>query len=175
MPNWSFNHLLVKGGDKETRAEFVLVAGGYNHDWGDLAQDADDKDPAERLLDILDAKPNLFTKFCFKNFVPIPKEVRMNGFNGEGKIPGADSGYTWSAANFGTKWQVSDAEHWSTKVAEHYRFDTAWAPPVPVIMAAAKRFPELTFRLEYDIEGGNGRGHIVIKGGDILEGKDECI
>jgi len=165
----------VKGGNKEMREEFVRVAAGHNHDWGDMAKDADDKDPAEKVLDAIDSGTNLFTNFCFKNFVPIPKEIRMNGYNGEGHVPGVPDGYSWSAASFGTKWQVSDAKHWSTRVAEHYEFDTAWAPPIPVIQAAAKRFPELTFRLEYDIEGGNGRGHIVIKGTEILEGKDECI
>lgn len=58
------------------------------------------------------------------------------------------SGYEWCCKNWGTKWGCYEL------VRRDYHgvcltFRTAWSPPAPIIVALAKLFPEVTFRLEY--------------------------
>lgn len=64
-------------------------------------------------------------------------------------------GYDWCCENWGTKWQAIDPELRQSKRGTLLKFDTAWAPPEPVIRALAKRFPNVRLSLEY-FEGGMG-------------------
>jgi hypothetical protein len=46
-------------------------------------------------------------------------------------------------------------------------FETAWAPPVPVLLELSKKFPKLEFRLYYEING-DGEGLVWYKNGHAL-------
>lgn len=62
--------------------------------------------------------------------------------------------YTWSNANWGTKWgayNVSVSNQSDTKIEFH--FDTAWSPGYPVYEKYAELFPELSFTIYYIDEG----------------------
>jgi Api92-like protein with ferredoxin domain len=65
----------------------------------------------------------------------------------------APTWYEWRNENWGTKWNTTNG---SVKAASGvvFSFETAWAPPTPVISALAARFPLLNFSLvwrdEYD-------------------------
>jgi hypothetical protein len=59
--------------------------------------------------------------------------------------------YSWSNANWGTKW---DAYQFKRVSSNCVRFQTAWAPPCPVFDAMAAQYPELTFTVESIDEGG---------------------
>jgi hypothetical protein len=66
--------------------------------------------------------------------------------------------YSWSCANWGTKWDVREGVklHGSLKDGELYcHFDTAWSPPTEFLNTLSKKYPELTFTLYY-AEGGVG-------------------
>jgi len=67
-------------------------------------------------------------------------------------------GYDWCIAHWGTKWGIYDVELLEGDFEDgrlEYTFQSAWSPPVPVIEAMSKRFPSLTFALDY-FEGGSG-------------------
>lgn len=67
----------------------------------------------------------------------------------------ADNWYDWSVKNWGTKWNAYGQSELSPN---QIQFDTAWSSPEPVIAKLSTLFPELTFEVEYDIEGGCGNG-----------------
>jgi hypothetical protein len=95
-----------------------------------------------------DKKP---VPFCFHNVIPVPPEVLAAGFD--------RAGYDWQRDHWGTKW---DAYSFDTDYEDvfkpgestiiTYKFDTAWAPPSPVLAALARRFPELRVYHSYGEE-----------------------
>lgn len=71
--------------------------------------------------------------------------------------------YNWNREHWGTKWDAYEVEgsvayKRSSKVPYEvvYRFQTAWNPPVPVLEAMTKQFPELHLSLAYVDEAGPG-------------------
>lgn len=64
-------------------------------------------------------------------------------------------GYEWCCENWGTKWGIYDVDFTPhTKRGALFSFQSAWSPPsVAVFQALAKKFPNLTFEIEY-FEGG---------------------
>ena len=64
-------------------------------------------------------------------------------------------GYEWCNTNWGTKWGIYDVDFTPhTKRGALLSFQSAWSPPsVAVFQALAKKFPNLTFEIEY-FEGG---------------------
>lgn len=82
--------------------------------------------------------------------------------------------YTWTVANWGTKWNAKCAkiERRASKPAKasvKFTFDTAWSPPLPVIHAAATLFPTLLFKLCYYECAMGFKGRLVIKGDNVRE------
>lgn len=98
------------------------------------------------------------------------KHRPKDGFN--------QGGYEWCNANWGTKWDAYDFGQTEEEIhpewkefAVTFHFSTAWAPPKPVIEAAAKRWPNLTFDLRY-FEGGSGfNGWLECKDGKVTNDK----
>jgi hypothetical protein len=58
-------------------------------------------------------------------------------------------GYGWCCAAWGTKWNAYEVARRDYDGWVCVTFQTAWAPPRPVIVALATRFPTVTFQLEY--------------------------
>lgn len=65
------------------------------------------------------------------------------------ELHGSPDWYEWCCANWGTKWNAGDVVLKETKTSLKYTFQTAWAPPVPVIAKLAGMFPSLTFVHKY--------------------------
>jgi hypothetical protein len=68
--------------------------------------------------------------------------------------------YTWSYANWGTKWNACRPELTEDCATEGYieiRFDTAWAPPTPVLEKVFTMFPKLSFVCTWQNEGEHER------------------
>lgn len=74
--------------------------------------------------------------------------------------------YSWSIANWGTKWNaysVSDD-------GETITFDTAWSTPLPVIQKLSEMFPDVKITLKFaDEDFGYNCGEIVLLAGDSIE------
>jgi len=132
MPNWCTNTLTVSGEEK-----------ALTH-----------------LLDLWEPRN-------FQALVPMPEDEESQAAQSKGgelkdidNLLGGDlypPWYHWRLHNWGTKWDIEDPyEHLSgNEEVVILEFDTAWSPPEPFVAKIAKKFPLLTFELEY-YELGNG-------------------
>lgn len=98
----------------------------------------------------------------------IPNELNLLF---DGKVEPYDW-YTWRLVSWGTKWDLSD----ETEVQEdfednklEYRFDTAWSPPCAWVETASKKYPTLSFRLQYEEGGCSFEGHVTFKNGEAVD------
>lgn len=92
---------------------------------------------------------------------------------------GADHWYDWanSAAGWGTKWSDSETVEVSyTPGQVVYTFDTPWAPPDAGLTHISRRFPTLTFTLEYVEIGMQFSGTTVFRDGVVVssDARDDC-
>lgn len=75
--------------------------------------------------------------------------------------------YSWSCANWGTKWNAYSQEN-----LEPYKisFDTAWSSPFPVIEKLSKMFPEIEITLEFaDEDFGQNCGQVTFLNGNPIK------
>ncbi|MBA4063083.1 MAG: hypothetical protein C0501_05115 [Isosphaera sp.] len=156
MPNWCENDLEVSGDEPLVR-DFLAFA------WS-----------GERALD-------------FNRFVPYPSEFAELDRVAEawrdahpeksvfsGPTDGFNSGgFEWCVEHWGTKWNARRAARGGVTVrgvtaTVLVRFDTPWRPPLPVISAAARRFPSLAFDLRWYERGMQVQGRYRCRGEEVL-------
>ena len=143
MPNWCHNDLTVSG-PLASREEFRIRSKSAEFE------------------------------LSFNSLVPIPDELR-----GEGERPaeaaireererkyGASSWPDWVDVNWGTKWDIASEYPEPPTFTEGdgtflYSFYTAYAPPEAWLKKMAAMFPDLTFLLEYQEDGGFTAGAIT--------------
>lgn len=92
------------------------------------------------------------------------KDCPKDGYN--------SGGYDWCIANWGTKWNISDAQTEMERISDDeviLHFSTAWSPPLPVIDAWGQKNPTLTFDLAYFECGMGFSGRYAVKGVDCLK------
>lgn len=78
-------------------------------------------------------------EFDFQKIIPMDKKL----------LKGEDL-YNWRVENWGTKWNGYDGR--ISEDGSAFTFDTAWAPPIPIIKKLAKLTGQ-TFVLQYIEEG----------------------
>jgi hypothetical protein len=152
MPNWCDNTLTISG-TKEDLEEF--------------------KNKAKTDKEVL----------SLNNFVPMPKELDIDSgsFSGDKKTEmekiykenekkyGYKSWYEWCVENWGTKWEVMDADILNEEDDYiDYRFDTAWSPPTEWLQKVAKQNPNLNFKLVYREDGMGFMGADYYEGGELV-------
>jgi hypothetical protein len=81
--------------------------------------------------------------------------------------------YFWRLEHWGTKWQgwdfvVDGPEVWGGEAVVTVSFDTAWSPPLPVVLAMSRRYPTLEFDLRYFECGCGFNGMYLCQGGEVL-------
>lgn len=74
--------------------------------------------------------------------------------------------YTWSIANWGTKWDAYSVRLEETDDKLIYQFDTAWSPPTPFIEKMVETFQMLDFEHWYFDEGHNFWGIACYSAGE---------
>lgn len=102
------------------------------------------------------------------------EEILAIKYNANVQAHGHPTWYGWAIANWGTKWNASEAsihsESSSTGKSKKavFCFNTAWSPPVPVVQAMISQNPNLRFVLRYWESGCAYKG--VFKGhrGEVL-------
>lgn len=159
MPNWVFNHLTIEGSEEDINKVKAQVGAVVKRKY----KGADEVDEE------IDEEPI----FSFMNILPPPEDKldeyhAVHGYAEGGKT--GDTEYNWYNFNvreWGTKWDARDVdlleEH---KTSLHYKFDTAWSPPTPVIEKLAQQNPNLTITLEYREEQGWG-GEVAFTGSSM--------
>ena len=85
--------------------------------------------------------------FNFQKIIPMPKKLLEE--ESPNKNSGVPDWYVWCLKNWGTKWNVCDVNMTKHDNEIHLNFDTAWSPPIPIIIKLMTMFPKLSFRLTY--------------------------
>ena len=81
----------------------------------------------------------------------------------------------WSLTNWGTKWGSCDDGGWlvvegkNGNATGNIGFDTAWKFPRAFFVNASKKFPTLTFDLEFAAESGDFVGKASFKNGKVYK------
>jgi hypothetical protein len=159
MPNWCENDLTITGPSKDVDAFFEFAKGKMK---------PEDGEEQELLLD-------------FNKFVPMPETITRDMITEEpwrtwmeDTHRGDDElWWYWRVQHWGTKWQPQGCQFtedgWDNPVerCETITFDTAWSPPLPVVLAMSKKFPTLEFDLRYFESGCAFNGMYVCKGGEV--------
>jgi len=106
----------------------------------------------------------------------IAEEQRLKG-NYSAKDGFNSGGYEWCCNNWGTKWGIYDASILSQKLEGKkgrlkITFQSAWSPPLPVILAMSKKFESLKFKLKYYEMGMGFKGTYIAEKGEVLEDSD---
>lgn len=162
MPNWTANQLLITGDKEKVEACLKAIA----NDKPRMAIDFNKIVPMPAILLNVKKGSAEFTHGPSGNEYPVPIRVEnwMEDENGKKrmingaeqaaiKATGFNDWYDWAIENWGTKWNASEATAESIMDGEaEIRFDTAWAPPAPILEALRKQYPELTFELNYKNE-----------------------
>lgn len=102
--------------------------------------------------------------FAFHRLLPVPVEVESD--------PDGMVGYHWRVDNWGTKWDTSSEAHFErTPGRLFYWFQTAWAPPSPVVEVLSERFPTVKVGHAWDEAGCDFGGYVILEGGSV---DDQC-
>lgn len=103
--------------------------------------------------------------FDFATIIPEPSYTGYDSstIGEDGKMP---DWYNWRLKNWGTKWNASNAELDGSR--DLIRFETAWSPPIPVILRASEMFDNTKFILSYWESGMGFCGHFVAENGKVI-------
>jgi hypothetical protein len=139
LPNWVFNRVRVEA-DEETLS---LVESAVSAPVSDEDSEAD----GDAVVGAA------WVPLSFQKIVPCPDSV--------------EDWYDWNIANWGTKWDAQRVEVEREPGVLRYVFDTAWSPPLPVVDAWARLFPQATVTLDFQEEQGWG-GSVSLRGTEML-------
>jgi len=145
VPNWCMNTLTVRG-EEAPLGKFKEAA---------QATVTHRVDPLQTPV---------YLPLSFEALCPSPDE--MNPL----KNPEGKGWLEHRIRAWGTKWELDDqtqVEDWPDML--RYDFDTAWTPPLPVVVVASESHPDLQFELVYAEPGCDFSGRVLIQAGEILE------
>ena len=116
-------------------------------------------------------------------FIPYPNEYKLMDVRATTARLGGDysvndgfnsGGYEWCVSNWGTKWGIYDANLVASKLEGkkgklQYVCQSAWSPPLPVILAMSDKFPTLKFSLKYYECGAQFKGTYIAKANQTVK------
>lgn len=168
MPNWCNNSLIVTG-DQATIDDFksktvVVKENGYE----------------DFTMNILLPCPTVLDEMTS----PVMWRGEKDDTEGEKKFNeqvaelqqkyGHTDWYSWRLANWGTKWDTSDASIMEEDGQFVVHYNTAWGPNSEWVHYVSTLYPTLEFRLSYDEPGVGFCGCYVVKnGGEDFESLEE--
>ena len=168
MPNWTSNTIRIEGAEADLRAFLEAVK------WQDEIFDFNRIIPMPELLkhtgsgyQTINGK-EVNEWYVIGNETALltsDKSVRLFTPDEESTLLeiGHRSWYTWCTENWGTKWNARRPELAEDCAKDGYieiRFDTAWAPPMPVLEKMFEMFPKLSFVCSWENEGESERHSI---------------
>lgn len=107
----------------------------------------------KKVLKLIEDVKGEDTILDFKKIIPVPEKERKNH----------EQEQFWKKCNWGCKWNAMDIELDDCT----YYFLTPWNPPIPIVKALSKQYPDLIITLEYAEETGCDSGHIEFVNGEI--------
>lgn len=162
MPNWCTNVLLIRGEYEEVQKLLDTVEG----------------DNSAFSLNKLLTTPEELKNTTAPSRTSEEEKKRLRD------MYGATDWYDWQVNHWGTKWDVeativndshSEANHvFLSKLKDSDRvvtmeFDSAWAPPVPVIKHLAAQFPNTNIYHTYDESGCDFAGYGMYSNGECVK------
>ena len=139
-----------------------------NHCYNRVTIYGEDLDQIKEIKEKLESEE---TCFDFNSIIPIPKE--LVGTTAPPRDPdsseakrlrkqhGHDNWYDWCVENWGTKWNSYDSEFIDEDEDRlEYSFNTAWAPPEPIIHKLRELYPDVSITAFYDEPGMELAGYI---------------
>lgn len=169
MPNWCSNRIKITGKAEEIQ-RFQQSTKGQGATYEEERRRRADNELAPEI-EIYD--------FSFNSLVPVPLDVLTRGYS-RANISLQDlenphaalDGYHWQLKHWGTKWDANDADVSLVNDTElQIWMHTAWSPPVPWLLEAARLFPQLIFDMTYQEPGMNFAGQIKVQSDTILENR----
>lgn len=134
--------------------EFIIIESGIPDGW-----EKEYVDPYRVMID-------------FEKIVPPPEDPAYKDMpNQDVARSNPNWWYTWNHDHWGTKWNAYETRQKDDNVIY---FETAWSPPIPVIIELAKKYPDVEFILEYIDEGWFFAGSTTFRNDEILEKEVEC-
>lgn len=184
MPNWCFNSVLITGEPdtivkvkEQLNKPFTKVHDSWNQDTNTMEQtETTYSNPVFAFHNIYNHKQAGITD---EEYIQQPKSSELgvghkDWWKDTQEIAKTDkSWYNWNITNWGTKWDVAvhdEDKYPETELVEEsseslfYRINTAWSPPVPIILKLSEQYPDLTINLEYEEESGWGGEYQFDKG-----------
>jgi hypothetical protein len=137
MPNHCENDLSIEGAPEDVAAFMQAVKGDDGEPF-----DCDKIIPYPEPFRSMDAKRVQWRK---DNPDKGPWYPEKDGFN--------SGGYEWCRDNWGTKWGAYEGVAYMRGNTQMISFQSAWSPPIPVMVAMAAKFPTLRFELNYFEQG----------------------
>ena len=158
MPNWVTNKLVITGSPQELDRLATQMSKPYTSESYDIV--AEKTMPYEMtgafLLWNIVAPTDLDTYHQRVN--PVDTEptgdksvsTLMKQFHH--KVETEDSWYFWNIRNWGTKWEVNNAQVERETQRLTYYIQTAWSPPSEALNTLAQAYPDLVFTNKYHDE-----------------------
>ena len=170
MPNWSFNSLLLQGSKK------------------DLQKFYNENKPEELYRGV-------HVELSFNKAIPRPKDQEENWYNWNCQNWGTKWDARYITSNY--KESITEKKYFNDDIRNtllvlnrkleveakpvvpiiqeffsyhefSYNFDTAWGPPIPWLEVISEKYKDIKFDFEYNIEGFDNGGKIVVKGDEII-------
>lgn len=183
MPNWVYNTLTIESQDADLLAavkaklaqpyETHYPTTEYDHDKGEWVTIPATQTNADAFSFWNIIAPTDLDAY-FKRETPPKVDLADRNIYAEIEQNKAESDnwYWWNTRNWGCKW---DACEISIQTDEpntiSYRFDTAWAPPLPAFAALCEQYPELLVTLNFEEEQGWG-GEVTARGNEIISQRE---
>jgi hypothetical protein len=159
MPNWVYSNLTITdptGEHQEQIARLVEQVGATN--W--VKQPVWDSETRTTRCEHVEQN----SPFSFWNIVH-PEGEDLVRYEESIDTPGAPFWYDWNNNNWGTKWDAGESGVSASSPTEvTYHFETAWSPPMPVLVTLSTQYPELDIELEWEEEQGFGGACVLING-----------
>ena len=121
MPNWCYNEISMYGEPEDIKA----------------------------IKELITSKES---PFDFNKIIPMPKEMEnteslFKGTEEESQALidkyGANNWYDWRLNNWGTKWNITEADVEAGDEDIYATFDTAWSPPEGIHNYLQEKFPDV--------------------------------
>lgn len=144
MPNWVLNSVKVEGDKKQIKDLFEMFKDGVD----------------------------------FEKIDKMPEEIKNTtspNRDAESRIEmkqkyGAEDWYDWACQHWGTKWNVIPKETLINSELQTMEFNTAWATPIEFFQSLSKKYPDLSFEVQFaDEDLGNNCGVVTYKNGEYTE------
>jgi hypothetical protein len=109
------------------------------------------------------------SEFDFNKIIPTPDNIFQGNLGAEEmKKYGKNNWYDWDCANWGTKWNASEA--YASEDGSRYDFQTAWSVAEPVLEALSKKFPKVKITCRYaDEDIGSNCGTLTFLAGELVD------